>query len=295
MFLAGLVPLFALRQGFDRAPREETSAASVPSAPDALPPALAGAILARGQASLEHAAAALFGLAERGVVRVEEHRRGTFGTRAYTLTRTGSRLALAPHEEAVLEAAFGRTGEPSVSLSKARTRIASHLRQFNRAIHGEMDALGLFDRDCQATRKAYLKVAGLLFGLGVAAVAGWPLLMRTYGGWPLVVPAALAASALVAVILHATSTPLSNDAIRRARSWKAYKDHLKSLAKGPGASCVSSDALPYAIALGLAGDWSKRLKAHPVQAPSWFHSEEGGPAYASFVADAGAAAAHGAH
>jgi hypothetical protein len=292
VFLAGLVPLFALRQGFDRAPLDETSAAPASTAPDALTPALAGAIVARGQASLEHATAVLFGLAEHGVVRVEEHR-GTFGTRAYTLTRTGSRPQLAPHEEAVLEAAFGRTGQTAVNLSKARTRLVSHLRQFNRAVHAEMDAQGLFDRDRQATRKAYLKVAGALFGLGVVAAAGWPLLMRTYGGWPLVVPAALTAAALAGLILHATSTPLSNEAIRRARRWRAHKDHLKALAKEPSGSGVASDALPYAIAFGLAGDWSKRLKAHPVQSPSWFHSEEGGPAYASFIAHAGAAAQHG--
>jgi hypothetical protein len=295
VFLAGLIPLFALRQGFDRAPHTDTAPVSTVSAPDGLAPVLAGAVIARGQVSLEHAAAALFELAERGVIRVDETRRGSFGSRAYELSRTGSRPLLAPHEATALDVAFGRNHDTSVSLSKARTRLASHLRPFGRAVHSEMEAQGLFNRDRQATRKAYLKVAGALFGLGVISIAAWPLMMRTYGAWPLVVPAALTAAAVVALILHGTSTPLSNDAIRRARSWKAYKDHLKSLAKEPGGVPLASDALPYAIAFGLGGDWSKRLKAHPVPSPAWFHSEEGGPAYGSFIGNAGAPAPHGAH
>ena len=294
VFLAGLIPLFALRQGFDRPPHD-TLPVSTASAPDGLAPALAGAVIARGHVSLEHATAALFELAERGVIRVDETRRGSFGSHAYELSRTGSRPLLAPHEATALDLAFGRNHETSVSLSKARTLLASHLRHFGRAVHAEMEAQGLFDRGRQATRKAYLKVAGALFGLGVISIAAWPLLMRTYGGWPFVVPAALTAAAVVALILHGTSTPLSNDAIRRARSWKAYKDHLKSLAKEPGGLPHASDALPYAIAFGLGGDWSKRLKAHPVPSPAWFHSEEGGPAYGSFIGNAGAPAPNGAH
>jgi hypothetical protein len=292
VFLAGLIPIFALRQGFDRTPHDDGAPPSAVAAPDDLPPALAGAIIAGGKASLEHAAAALLALADRGVIGVDELRRGAFGTRTFRLTLSGPRPPLAPHEDVLIDALFEQS-ESSATLSKARGRLIARLGRFGRAVKAELDARGLFDRNRQTVRTAYLKAAGALFGLAVIAAGTWPLLMRTYGGWPLLVPAALSAAAIVALIMRGISTPLANDALRRAKSWGAYKKHLKSLAKERGGSMIASDALPYAIAFGLGGDWSKRLKAHPVPSPLWFRSEGGGIAYAAFIADATAAPQHG--
>lgn len=293
VLVAGLIPLFALRQGFDGPPGDLAPTVSTGVVPDSLPPALAGAIVARGRASLEHAAATLFALAERGEIRVDEHKRGTFGTRTYQLTRAASRRALASYEEAALEAAFAGAGD--TTLAKARARLVRRFRRFTRALNAEMEAHGLVDRDRQATRKAYLKTAGALFVLAALTFMAWPFTMQTYGAWPLAVPAALTSAAIIALILYGTSTPLSNEGAQRARNWSAYKDHLESVAKQTGGLPVASAALPYAIALGLAGEWSEQLKAHPIQAPHWFRSDGDESAYAAFVAAAGAGPPQTAH
>jgi hypothetical protein len=291
VFLAGIIPVFGIRQGYE-APPKETPDATPPHASwlgDPLAPALAGAVAANGRASLEHAAGSFFALAERGVVVVTEDRRGAFGTRTYSIARAVSRHALAPHEEAVLDTIFGAEGAASVTLSTARTRLTRRFKRISRALTAEMQTSGLLDPGRQTTRRAFLKVSCIAFVLAAAAFGGWLLTMERWAAWPLTIPAALVAAALAALIAAGTTTPLSNEGVRRARHWRAYKDHVTSLAKHRGdPSAATQVALPYVIALGLSGEWSKYLKAQPGRAPDWFHSPDGADGYSAFIAAAGA-------
>jgi hypothetical protein len=291
VFLAGVIPLFGIRQGYE-APPKQTSDTTPPHASwlgDPLAPAIAGAVAANGRASLEHAAASLFALAERGVVVVKEEKRGAFGTRTYSIARAASRHALAPHEEAVLETIFGPDAAAAVTLSTARTRLTRRFKRIRRAIAAEMQSSSLLDPGRQATRRAFLKVSCVAFVLAGAAFVGWLLTVDRWAAWPLTIPAALVAAAVAALIAAGTTTPLSNEGARRARHWRAYKDHVKSLAKNSGDPSVASQvALPYVVALGLSGEWSKYLKTQPGRAPDWFHSPDGADGYSAFVAAAGA-------
>jgi hypothetical protein len=288
-FVLGLVPLFALWQGYDR-PRRDLQSPTVPvhSIPDPLSPAIAGALVHSGRAALEHASAVLFTLAERGEIRVAEHKRGTFGRRGYLLTRVDSRHPLMPHEEAAISTVFTEAGVP-VTLSHARKKLVRQFKHFSRALNAELEAQGLVDRDRQATRRACLRISCALFTASAISFAVWLLVMDAYGPWPLAVTGALVCVAIIAAIFHGAATPLSNEGEQRAHVWRAYRDYLKATSKQPeGLAAVPAVALPHAIALGFSSEWSKHLKAHPGKPPHWYRAEGDDSSYAAFVADAGA-------
>jgi hypothetical protein len=197
---------------------------------------------------------------------------------------------MAPHEEAVLAVVYGRN-DTTVTLAKARQRLLGGSRRFARAVVEELDAAGLIDHERQRVRRTYLRVMVIEFVLALGAFAAWPFLMKAHGAWPLAIFMGLAAAGLVSLLAYGTATPLTDEGVERGRQWRAYRNHLKALAnqksEPPGAS-----SLAYPVALGLATEWAKRLKQHPIDAPPWFQSKDTASAYPMFIAAAGAGA-HG--
>ena len=103
------------------------------------------------------------------------------------------------------------------------------------------------------------------------------------------------------MIVGATITVLSNEGVRRARRWRDYRKYLRMVAGGkqPALGGSLGRALPYAVALGLAGAWAKFLKTQPQLAPPWFRalpaSASDPAAFVAFVAYGGAGASSGGH
>jgi hypothetical protein len=127
--------------------------------------------------------------------------------------------------------------------------------------------------------------------LGVCAA-----LVDQYRGWPLLVPGALVAVAVAGFTMMGATTPLSNEGVRRGERWRAYRRHLKDVAKHEASLASPSPAgvLSLAIALGLASAWAKLLKSTPGLVPAWFHafaSSGDDGAFPAFVAYGGASAA----
>ena len=303
IFLAGLALLFRIRQGYDAPPEDLSPSPAWSAPPDTLPPALAGPLVTNGTATLEHAMAAVVALADQGEVRIEETSR-SLGQRAFSITRTPTGRALTPVDERTLEIVFaGRDGaETTVTLAKARSRLMHHLRRFRAAVYPAMQEAGLLDEDRQAVRRQFLRAGfAALVAAGVLAlamaVAGLP---GQYSGWPLVMPAALGAVAIVAFIAHAAHTPLSNEGVRRSNQWRGFRRYLREVARdrevAPGDAAVRQ-LLPYAVGLGVAAAWSAYLKRHRSAAPTWFRaaSADGantGAAFAAFVSSGGSAGGH---
>jgi hypothetical protein len=299
--LSGFVLLFGLRHGYDPPPREQVVQWPSLIPPDSVAPALAGALVANGQPHLEHAMGTLFSLAEREVVAIREKPGGTFGQRSFVIEMTRGSHSLAPHEEAARDIIFAGSSGPgaTISLSKARSRLTRHWTRFKKAIQRELNDQQLIDPYRLASRRRYMKTGLILIGVAVAAAAGCFLLVEEHGGWPFLIPAALATAALASFIVMSSQTPLSNEGVRRAEQWRAYRKHLSSPqdveSRWGAAGTAEARILPFAIALGLAAAWSKFMKKRHVQTPAWFHAASGlesGHSFAAFVA-AGGAGAHG--
>ena len=294
--------LLGLRQSDDRPLAERAVEWTSLIPPEPLPPAVAGLLVSNGQLQLEHAMATIFGLAERGIVTIAEEPRGTFGQRSFVIQRTRAGEHLAPHEDAVLDLIFAKStgAEASVTIANARSYLAGGWSRFKQALTREMAEAGLTDSGRMAERRRYsvLGVA-LLAAAGTAAVI-CALLVRTYGPWPLFVPIGLLIGGLLSFIFMSAHTPLSNDGVRRAQQWRAYKKHLSD----PGAiesrwgSSGPAEAriLPYAVALGLSSAWAKFMKKSKGHTPAWFHAGahgDTGTAFSVFIATGGAGAHSG--
>jgi hypothetical protein len=208
---------------------------------------------------------------------------------------------LARHEEAVLEIIFDGTPDPeqTVLLSKARSRLTRHLSRFKAAILDELEGAHMLDHRRMASRSRYLKTGLVLLALTVVALAPCFWLLDQNGGWPFLIPLALAVVALTSFIVMSSLTPLSNDAVRRAAQWRAYRKHLAGPqdveARWGAAGTAEARILPFAVALGLAAAWAKFMKKRNAQTPAWFHAvsdPESGHAFAALIA-AGGASAHG--
>lgn len=287
---AGVVLLMAMRQNYDAPPRDPDTTASSPAAPDDLPPPVAGVLTTNGSVRFEHAMAALFALAERGQLTIREQTRGRFGQRNYVLERNRGAQGLRPLESAILDLIFERNSE--VPLSRARSRLVQHLKRFSQPLLTEMRERGFLDDGRQHLRKRYAVVGVMAIVLAALSVIPAGLLTDEYGGWTMLIPGALALTALLALVFYEAVTPLTNDALRRSREWRSFKRHLKEVAGGRAAAHEpAAQVLPFAIALGLGSAWSKYLRNHPDAVPGWFQAfgtVDAGAAFAAFVVTSGA-------
>lgn len=299
--VAGLLLLFALRQGYNPPPAGISERdRHQPSPPDGLAPPIAGALAANGRVTLEHAMAALFSLADRGLLEIREKPRGAFGQRDFVVTRRGQPAAPAAAEEAALQIAFRKKDrqEESVSLSQARSRLMSRSRSFSRALHTELEAMGLLDASRRRIRDRYNRLGIWLLVAAGPLAAPAALLTEANGGWPLLIPGAVAVLGAAAFIFGGTITPLSDEGARRAAGWRAYRRYLTAVAqdKDSAAGLAVDAVLPVAVALGTAHAWSKYLKRHGHTPPGWFHPATGdaSAAFPALVASWGAGAGSGA-
>lgn len=295
---AGAVLLFGLRQRYDAPPQTDSGSRPHEQPPDALRPALAGALASNGSVTLQHAMATLFTLADRGIVKVEGEQ-GRWSQRQFTIHRLTPRAPLAPEEAVLLDLAFGPGGGSAVPLAKARQRVAGSIRTYRDRVRDELRSMGLFSDDRHGVRRMFLTWGlGLLF-LAVVAMIPAAIMTRVFAGWPFLVPGAIALVGIAALIGHGALTPLSNEGVRRGGEWRAYARHLKDVARDRAVLTNSSPTalLATAVALGLSGHWSRLIKQQRASAPSWFHtirsSDDG--AFPAFVAIGGSGDVGGAH
>jgi hypothetical protein len=301
VLLVGLVVLFGLRQNYDPPPPDLGIQWQSMLPPDSLPPALGGALAANGSPQLQHALAALFSLGEQGILAIREEPKGMFGQRNFIVERVQSGADASPHEAAVLEIVFGgdRSRGAGVPLGKARSSLLRRASMFKNAVLREMADAQLLDRGRQASRRRYTATGILLLILAGLAAAGCIPLLEAFGPWPLLVPLALAVVAIISVIVAASQTPLSNEGVRRAEQWRAFRKHLSDPQgiepRWGAAGNAEARILPFAVALGLASAWSKFMKKRNGKTPAWFQAASGldsGQSFATLVAVAGASA-HG--
>ena len=298
VLVAGFALLFFVRQRYDSPPREPRTSSLSTAPPDALAAPIAGTLLTNGSTRLEHAMAALFVLADRGALRIDEQSRA-FGLRDFTIVATATERPFAPYEERLLEIIFGGSddGTRSVTLGKARNRLIRQLGKFKAAVEPAMMSAGLLDDDRRSVRKRFIAIAILcLIAAGMLSIA-FAFIVDRFGGWPMMIPLALALVGVAGLISYGAHTPLSNDGVRRANEWRGFRRYLRDIARdrqpSPGDAAVRQ-LLPFAVAFGIAGVWSAYLKRHRAAAPAWFRSADTGhfnpAAFSSFVASGGSGA-----
>ena len=294
LVLAGLVLLFGLRQQYDPPPADLSPLGSGGSPPDPLAPGLAGALLSNGRTTLEHAMGAMFSLAERGVIAIDEAR-GRFGVQDFTITRQRSKGPLAPHEQALLATLFDTRHPEQTTLSSARNRVTRRLRAFGVAVRQELTEAGLVDIERKRIRDRYIRMGSVLLILAGLTVPLAAIFVNRFAGWPMLLPAGLAIVGIASFIFAGSVTPLSNEGVRRAARWRGFRSYLKEVSRQREQPAVRNldDLLPFAVATGLGPYWGRYIKKHPGSVPVWFRALSNASQDRAFTAFVTSSASHG--
>ena len=285
LFVGGLVLILALRQGYTR-PSVDLDEAATTDPPEPLPAALAAVLAAKGGVAGYRPSPTIFDLADRGVLSVRELPR-SLGVRSYELAQVPGGHDLASHEREALTIAFAGRSE-SVSLSKARARLARSSRRFSAALKRDLAARGYVDPSRQAIRDRLMAVSVALLVVSAIGAVAMAALIPRFEGWPFLLPFALCAAGLAGVAVAAKTSPLSDAGLVQAARWRGFKQFLKSTIEttdGDRRYSLQPRWLVYGIAIGLATEWARYLKAHPGAAPAWFQaaSPHEDAAFAAFV------------
>ena len=247
--------------------------------PEALPVALAGAILSPGAgAAWPHALATLLDLARRGIVHIEElqdqpwHR-----SRDYLIRLLTPGTDLRSHERGLLDLLFTTTAGPitSVTLSAAGRAAQSRLRLFQRPLEEELLAAGLVSPEHARTRGALVRGGLLLVAAGAIGFVVAAVLAREYGGWPLVVPGSLVGVAVSVLIVASRYSVLTTAGRFRAAQWASFFEVVREVAKGRRRIADAAwfePYLPHAAVRGHAPQWVKAFdRAGKIAGvPAWF-------------------------
>jgi uncharacterized membrane protein len=260
--------------------------------PDDLPPAIAGLLIAGGVTTQwQHALGTLFDLARRGIVRIEESAEHKWYRRNdFTLYLESQPVDLRAHEHGLLDLLFTTKAGPvaSVKLSHVSNNLVSQLKKFTEPLHQEMQAARMFSPERQAVRKR-LSIFGIviLLASGVGLVAALTL-TGVWGGWPLLMPFALAGIALVGLVMAVSFSPLSDEGAQQAGQWKGFAAYLRDVTRGresPFQPKIFEMYLPYAASFGLAQAWATFFKKQGLaEIPAWFQAAADSSGIDSFVA-----------
>ena len=268
--------MFALNH---RHGRVDTSGA-VPSPPDDLPPALAGALMGTGaSAGWGPVLGAMMDLARRGALTMQSvEKAGFLKSHEVRITAGPTPADAAPHERVLLDLLFNDKNGPraSVTFSELARTFASSRRwkRLREAISSDLRADRLLDGDRERTRGRVIVIGLVILLSSIAGFIGSVALFDRFGEPVLSLPIALLIVGVVGMITGASLSPLSEEGHRRAERWRAFKRTLG------GTSEISAGApppververwLPYAVAFGTALAWMKRLQKQGVtMGPSW--------------------------
>ena len=186
------------------------------------------------------------------------------------------REPLAPHEERVMSALFA--GGDEVDAADLANKFYAHIPSIKDALYARLVENGYFDSSPEKVRTSWV-LYGFLAGAGTGLLAaGW---MGWRGiGMPAaaLVPILTGALTLIVFVLFSGAMPRRTAAGVRARHWalgfqefarRVEQDRLERSAGDPRATFET--LLPYAMALGVSGDWAKRFEGiYRDAGPAWY-------------------------
>lgn len=286
IFLVGILSLVRYGRRHRRQTYAEDTAQVSIELPDDLPPALAGALNnSNARPNWYNALAALFDLANRGVLKFEqlEAKKLYQGAQDYSITLQHLPPELRLHEQSLLNALFFTHGPregASTKMSKMRNYNIASTYAFKRAVKQEMTERGFLDAERQRVRNRLGSVsffAFLLSAIGAIlslALASWPIIFLLSG---------LFAIGIAAFIMWIAYSPLSDAGWQEAKRWQAFSQSLTAITHGTKqkkqSKATFEQYLPYATTFGQMQAWIDHFRSRGLLVvPPWFQSLATSPA-----------------
>ena len=287
VFLAtGLMALFFYANNHRSRVGVSERSGQQPAPPSDLPVALAGVLTRPGACPVWLTAlGAMLDLARRGIIRIDETDK-RFGQRQFRVVKLGDAPALPAHERIVMDMLFTSRKGPTASATffDLRRSVPRHWKAFRRQVREDLRVRGLISAEREGSVKFLLRVGIALVVVAAAAFAAAAIAVGRFQGWPLFVPGSITLVAVAALAISTSLTPLSDEGLRQAAGWRAFKRYLREVGRGGTSSLEPqrfAEYLPYAAAFGSALGWARQLKKQGVGvAPPWMramgHASDGG-------------------
>ena len=273
LVLLGMLGLWEAR---GRDPRPGRSQVVQYEPPKDLTPAEAGTLLDQ-RVNLRDVTATVIDLAVRGYLTIEPQDKPLLGSRDYRLVcrkpfRTDA--SLTRHERLLLDGLFGHaeaTGYDSRLVSELETRFVDDLVKIREAVYDRLVQRRYFDSNPDTVRSHYYVLA--------AAVGGglW-MALQSSATWHQVpsLPLALA-SGVSALIVLAFSVVMPRRTLKGAEMTDQIVGFVEFLRRTDADRVrrmndpsLFEQGLPYALAFGVASQWSRAFEGLYTQPPAWY-------------------------
>jgi uncharacterized membrane protein YgcG len=233
------------------------------SPPGNLAPAIAGSLVL-GRVTHEQVQAVVLGLAQKDGLVIEPVGRRDIQLRV--LDRPADLNAWEAQVWQVLSTAAGPDG---LIEHRHLSRLANKWGPAVKALRADLLARGWYDVSNTGRRLPLYLLGASALMLGVA---GFVLAGVGQQRWGFLGAAVLCLAGVLGLAIGAVMPETSMEGEREATPWRAYQAGLKALKRRTDVVVELDVALPYAVALGMAGRLKTRLKQASVEGyvPAWF-------------------------
>ncbi len=273
-FLLPILTLLGMLLMWRRRGRDDPQAvfaSFVTEPPSDLPPAIAGALIDE-RVDVKEVVATIVDLASRGYLEISESKEGWPSFLAKTVT-TFKRLKpsndLTGVDHQVMEGLFDQHPD-EVTSEDLKNHFYKHVDRIVRSVYDEVTGRQLFVHNPKSTRAAWVGI-----GIGVGVVLGGISFLMAYGGipgWGFFLAGSIV-SALIVIAFSRAMPARTRKGAQEYRKWEAFRTYLKDLTRFQdmqNARDVFERYLPYAVALGVEREWTRRFSDLAVPAPVWY-------------------------
>ncbi len=252
--------------------------------PSKLAPGIAGTLLTYdANPTWANALGTLFGLAEQGVLEIDESpEKKWYRPHDFLIRRLEEPAQPQPHEEALLDLLFTTKKGPvkTVKFSDLSSVVTSRRwKAFTETAQMELKLANWFSPERSRARNGLIFSGLLLLAVGVAAMVVVGVMSASFGPAALVVGGSLMLLGGITAVASTAITPLTDEAASQKSEWQQFADYLKQVTKGKTA--VDSPNmflkyLPYAAAFGLLPQWTRYFeKSGWTEVPPYFRALPG--------------------
>ena len=230
-------------------------------------------------------------LAVRGFLRISNEKKSylaglfTVDETAFELLATPRASSLSAHETLVLNALFSRGSQ--VRVSDLKQRCYKHIPSIKNALYEHLAAQDYFVGSPEAVRTRY-RIFGALAGAGVMALGVWWVWVQG-GILPEGILLPIVASILTTLVFFgfAPAMPKRTKKGVTMREWAVGFEEFVSRVEASQleadrARNVYETLLPYAMALGVAEQWSRQFEGiYAAAGPSWYVGGDPGTGFST--------------
>jgi uncharacterized membrane protein YgcG len=265
-FLAAL--LIWTRRGRDEP--AQIYAKYVNEPPSNLSPGLVGALIDE-KVDTKEMLATVVDLARRGYLEIREGSLDGSSKTGTTFTKLKSFDDLQGFEKLVADSLFDDRHPDEVTTAQLRNHFYTHLPPIIAQVYEDVTGAGLFYKNPKRQRSAW-KGYGFVVaavGIGLAFIISWAGVGGTgYLGAGAVV------SAFVLWLFAPHMPGRTAKGAQEQKKWEAFRNYLKDLERFQDMEAAREKyerCLPYAVALGVEKEWTRRFEDITVSSPDWYH------------------------